>query len=305
MKSGSILWSIKKTGDEMRKVIDLSKYNTVTDWNKVKAEVDGVIIRCGYRGYGSGKIVRDPKVIEFIQGCKSVGLPFGLYFMSQAINDAEGVEEADFTADIAEQYGAELPLFIDSEDGDGTARVVRADGLSKPVRTSVVKAFCNTIRNRGFVGGVYASESWYTSRLNYAELTGFKVWVAKYCKNNGAKSSTIQLSKCDMHQYTSRGTVSGIVGNVDLNEAYNIFKDEAAENGNTNTNTQEVYKVPTLKNGSEGKAVSVWQVIIGAKVDGDFGPETERLTKAYQEKNGLLVDGIVGKNSWSAGLNSL
>ena len=46
-------------------VIDLSKYNTVTDWNSVKRSVSGVIIRAGYRGYTSGIVVEDnAKFIE-------------------------------------------------------------------------------------------------------------------------------------------------------------------------------------------------------------------------------------------------
>lgn len=68
---------------------------------------------------------------------------------------------------------------------------------------------------------------------------------------------------------------------------------------------QEVYKMETIRKGSKGKAVCIWQIITGAEVDGVFGAETERLTKVFQEKNGLTVDGIVGKNSWKAGLESV
>ena len=124
----------------MSKVIDLSKYNTVSDFGAVASNVDEVIIRAGYRGYGSGKVVQDAKFVEFALACKEKGIPFGIYFMSQAINVAEAEAEAQFVATFADQYGATLPLFIDSEDGDGTPRVVRADGLSKEDRTEVVKA---------------------------------------------------------------------------------------------------------------------------------------------------------------------
>ena len=78
----------------MLKILDVSHYNTVTDWAKVKNAVDGVMLRVGYRGYSSGKIAMDNKFREYATACKKVGLPFGVYFMSQAITDAEGEAEA-------------------------------------------------------------------------------------------------------------------------------------------------------------------------------------------------------------------
>ena len=151
----------------MSKIIDLSKYNVVADLGAVANSVDGVIIRAGYRGYGSGKVVQDAKFVEFAQACKEKGIPFGIYFMSQAITVAEAEEEAQFAVTFAEQYGASLPLFIDSEDGDGTAKVVRADGLSKEDRTAIVKAFCERVSAFGREAGVYASESWFKSNLDH------------------------------------------------------------------------------------------------------------------------------------------
>ena len=61
----------------------------------------------------------------------------------------------------------------------------------------------------------------------------------------------------------------------------------------------------TIKKGSKGNAVKVWQVIIGAAADGNFGSGTERMTKTWQGNHGLTEDGIVGKNSWKTGLESL
>lgn len=214
----------------MRKVIDLSKYNTVTDWSKVKAAVDGVFLRAGYRGYGSGKIVEDQRFAEYARACKSHGIPFGLYFMSQAITAPEGREEAEFAIEKAKEYGATLPIFIDSEDGDGTARVVRADGLSKTVRTAVVQAFCEKVQESGYKAGVYASESWFVTNLFYDLLKDkCLIWVAKYGQNTGKPSTKVKLSKADMWQYTSKGTVAGIKGNVDLNECYFTDKEEKTE----------------------------------------------------------------------------
>lgn len=200
-------------------IIDISKYNTITDWKQVKKSVSGIMLRCGFRGYGSGKIVEDARFKEFAAACRQNGIPFGLYFMSQALNVAEGKEEAEYSLALAKEYGATLPVFIDSEDGDGTARIVRADSLSKDKRTEVVKAFCDTAVSSGFLSGIYASESWYMEKLHYEQLKDkYIIWAAKYGANTGTKTSKINLSVCHMHQYTSKGTVAGIKGYVDLNE---------------------------------------------------------------------------------------
>ena len=68
-------------------------------------------------------------------------------------------------------------------------------------------------------------------------------------------------------------------------------------------------KIPTIKKGSTGKAVEVWQTIIGATIDSDFGPKTEALTIAFQKKafpkDKTQWDGVVGEKTWAAGLASL
>nr|DAT35515.1 MAG TPA: Lysozyme [Caudoviricetes sp.] len=67
----------------------------------------------------------------------------------------------------------------------------------------------------------------------------------------------------------------------------------------------EDYNMKTIKKGSKGNAVKVWQIIIGTTADGIFGSGTESITKTWQKNHGLTDDGIVGKNSWKAGLESL
>lgn len=203
-------------------VVDISKYNTITI-SKLKGLVDGVMIRCGYRGYTSGKITADPMFRSFASECVKYNIPFGVYFMSQAINKAEGAEEGEYAVNAANSAGATLPIFIDSEDGDGTARKVRADGLSKTVRTAVVKAFCEQVMSHGKESGVYASDSWFKDNLNYAELVQYLIWVAKYGRNNGklnADQKPSYVTKYDMWQYTSMGKIAGVTGKIDMNDCY-------------------------------------------------------------------------------------
>lgn len=67
----------------------------------------------------------------------------------------------------------------------------------------------------------------------------------------------------------------------------------------------EDYNMPILKMGSKGKAVKVWQLILGIDLTGTFDDKTLEATKAFQKKKKLTVDGIVGRMSWSAGLGTL
>lgn len=202
------------------KILDFSKYNTIIDWNAVKANCDGILLRCGVRGYRAGNIKIDAKFPEFAEKCRDLGIPFGVYFMSQAITEQEGREEAAFSVALANQYGVTLPIFIDSEDGDGTKRKVRADGLSKPVRTAVCKAFCNMVQATGRQPGVYASESWFYDNLIYDELRQYTIWAAKYGNNTGGLCTKITLPKHDLHQYTSKGIVPGVSGWCDVSMLY-------------------------------------------------------------------------------------
>ena len=67
----------------------------------------------------------------------------------------------------------------------------------------------------------------------------------------------------------------------------------------------EDYNMKTIKKGSKGNAVKVWQIIIGVTPDGKFGSGTESTTRDWQESHGLTVDGTVGPMSWKAGLEAL
>lgn len=89
-----------------------------------------------------------------------------------------------------------------------------------------------------------------------------------------------------------------------------LFNKVTSCTGATTTTTiikknTEDYNMNTIKKGSKGKAVKVWQIIIGTTADGNFGSGTESMTKTWQKNHGLTADGIVGKNSWKAGLESL
>ncbi len=68
---------------------------------------------------------------------------------------------------------------------------------------------------------------------------------------------------------------------------------------------EDEYNMKTIKKGSKGTAVKIWQIIVGVEPDGIFGADTERATKEFQSRMSLVADGIVGARSWKAGLEAV
>ena len=197
---------------ENMKVIDISQFNGSVDFSKISKEI-GVIIRVGYRGYGStARLVKDKLFTENIDGASKAGLVKGVYFVTQAVTEKEAIAEAEYALGLIKDYNLKLPVFFDSEDGNGGKG--RADGgkLSKAQRTAIANAFVSRVESEGYEAGVYASESWFTSRFNVSDLKG-KKWIAKY-------SSTAPKLEYYGWQYTSKGRVDGVNGNVDLSNFY-------------------------------------------------------------------------------------
>lgn len=190
--------------------IDVSRYNGTINWTKVKESgVDFVIIRCGYRGSTQGAMVEDLNFKTNIKGATEAGLKVGVYFFSQAITEAEAVEEASMVLSLVKNYKLAYPIFIDTEPSGG-----RGDKMDATQRTKVCKAFCQTVVNSGYKAGIYASKYYYNNNLKASELAAFKIWVAQY------STTCTYAGKYDMWQYSSTGNISGISGNVDLNYSY-------------------------------------------------------------------------------------
>ena len=188
--------------------IDVSKFQGSIDWNAVKADgITFAIIRCGYRGYGSGALVEDSTYRANIQGAINAGLKVGVYFYSQAINEQEAVEEASMVLSLVGGYSLPLGVYYDTESVAGG----RANAISAAERTACAVAFCETIRNSGYSAGVYSYASWFYNALNFANISKYNIWIAQY-------RDTLSFSyKYNIWQYTGSGSVKGISRPVDMN----------------------------------------------------------------------------------------
>ena len=203
-----------------RTVIDISQFNNVTNWSAVKATGYPVIIRIGYRGSKTGAITYDPKYKEYRSACEKYGIEHGFYFFPCSITDAEAHEEALFIKNEVIKSGIAMPVYLDSEvvqrDKSG-----RSDNLSKEKRTRMLRIICEDLIKWGIPCGIYASRSWLYNNLSMGDIPIGAVkntWVAEY-----GVEMTKYTGTYIMWQYTSKGSVNGISGNVDLSHQYQPF----------------------------------------------------------------------------------
>ena len=212
-------------------VIDISEHNArKIDWVKLKknAEVDGVILRAGVTLYRTDKTKRiDNNFNEYYEMCKKYNIPIvGVYWYSCACTVEEAKEEAFTLIQILKDKDVNFPVYIDTEDNhnvkeEGVAPINQAM-LNKKDLTEVVEAFLEEIEKNNYIGGIYASTSWFNNHLDMSILSKYNIWVAQY----GSDEEEIvwkctYKGKYNLWQYTSLGTIDGIKGYVDLNAMYN------------------------------------------------------------------------------------
>ena len=196
--------------------IDVSKYQSGLNWNKIKKSgVCFVIIRIGYRGYGAeGKLVKDPMFEEHFTNARNAGLKVGVYFFTQAMNEAEAQEEAEACNWALNGRMLDYPIFYDTEASTAPGGTGRADGLGVEDRTKCAIAFCERVKELGYQPGVYASTRWYRKRVDYNTLRSrYTIWNAHY----GVSSSPIG---CDLWQGTEKARINGYSGELDANISY-------------------------------------------------------------------------------------
>ncbi|MCR5650145.1 MAG: glycoside hydrolase family 25 protein [Lachnospiraceae bacterium] len=190
--------------------IDVSKYQKEIDWRRVKAAgIDYAIIRAGYRGSSTGVLVKDPFFDRNIAGAKEAGIKIGVYFFTQAVNTAEAAEEAMAVASLVGADELSLPVYLDVESSGSIGG--RADGLDVTSRTEIIKTFCETLNSMGYRAGVYANKNWLTKKIDTSELEKFDIWLAQY-----RVSRPDYAGRYSIWQYTSKGSVDGIEGFVDM-----------------------------------------------------------------------------------------
>lgn len=201
------------------KGIDISEFNGIIDFDKVVKEVDYVMIRAGFGARTKlDKPAKEDKLLKKnIEGCLKVGLPFGIYYYSYALDEKEAKEEVSFILSTIKDYKdyVSFPVAIDMEDSDSYKK--NSGFPTNEVLCNICKIACDSIGNAGYYPIIYANLDYFTHYLKEDSVKKYNKWLAWW---SNEAISKVDREKYQMLQYSSIGKVDGIGSSVDMNESF-------------------------------------------------------------------------------------
>ena len=278
--------------------VDLSTFNKDVDYNELKNNIEFAILRVGYGVQYMPDSQKDELFEEHYRNLKGK-TKLGAYYYQYANKVGEGKKEAENCIKYLDGKELELPIFYDVED-------TSLNNLNSTDLTSIIIEFCETIESAGYKAGVYANKYFLENKLETDRIENYVIWCAAYGINDGEEHENAKYNgKHEIWQYTSKGNIAGVNGDVDLNLMYK----DISEILETPTENEE-----TVFSGDENiKEAQIWlqnQYGYNLKADGYYGPETKKyLVMALQhELNtqfnlGLVEDGIFGNLTYNASIN--
>lgn len=193
--------------------IDVSRYQNQINWSAVaQDDVEFAIIRVGSVKYGV-----DARYHENMQGANANGIKTGIYVYSYASTPEEAKAEAEFVLSNIQNYQISFPIAYDIEDSI-------QKNLSAQEKSALIQAFCSTIEEYGYHPIVYSSKSWFTERIDTSLISNYDKWVAQYY-------TVCEYPNPSIWQASSKGSISGISGNVDIDFQYKDYSSTFVENG--------------------------------------------------------------------------
>lgn len=191
--------------------VDVSVFQGDIDWEQVKESgYDFAILRIGYRGYGEeGTLNADEKFEQNLINARNAGMDVGVYFFSQAVNEEEAKEEADFVLEHLQGQELQMPVVYDPEHI--LEDEARTDDVAGEQFTDNAETFCKAVEEAGYDAMIYSNMLWEAYELELEKLSDYPIWYADY------EALPQTPYRFCMWQYSSTGSVPGIEGNVDLN----------------------------------------------------------------------------------------
>lgn len=187
------------------KGIDISKWQGNINFSKVANSVDFVIIREGYRQ------TIDSRFMSYVAGCRENNIPIhGVYHFCYATSVKEAIEEAVSCISNMEKagLGKDVIVFYDFEYDTVKKAAEKGVKLGKDECIKFTDAFCSHIESMGYKAGIYCNLDYYKNMYNLEILSKYVLWLADYVGEADFE--------CTYHQYTSKGSIPGISGNVDM-----------------------------------------------------------------------------------------
>lgn len=212
VQSGTPFYTYENEDDKVVAVpgIDVSMFQGEVDWQAVKnAGAEFVIIRAAYRGYETGRLVPDETFARNIEGAAAANLDVGVYLYSQALNEQEAEEEADYLLELIRDHPVTYPIVYDQEEN--TTHESRTIDLTGEQATKNALAFCRRIYEAEYIPMIYVNHDWAHNMYDMEQLDHYPVWYADYTMSPALPGGFA------MWQYTDEGQIPGIKGPVDLN----------------------------------------------------------------------------------------
>ncbi len=249
--------------------IDISYYQKGINLSKAKNEgVEFVIIRGGFTGSSNKSLSKDSQFETHYKNAKSNGLGVGVYHFSRACSFEEGTKEANFLYEkCLKGKTFEFPIYIDVEDTKYQAKA------GKNAVTEAIKGFCETLENKGYYVGIYASSSWFKNYMNLDKLTMYDKWVAQWSKT---RPTSIEHGLWQFGGETNKIRTNKVAGVVcDQNYAYKdypIIMKNACLNGFLSKKEESTPITPTEPKKS-------LEQVANEVIEGKWGNGEERKTK--------------------------
>ncbi|MCM1134854.1 MAG: glycoside hydrolase family 25 protein [Clostridium sp.] len=204
------------------KGVDVSRHQGIIDWRRVSGEdISYAFIRAGFRGNTEGKLAKDEYFKDNIEGALENDIDVGVYFYTQALNEEEAVEEAEFVLDLIEPYDISYPIVFDLEETN--VNDARTADMTKEEYTRAAIAFCKTIKEAGYTPMIYGNLKTFMLMLDMEQLEEYDKWFAYY------DESVYFPYEFAVWQYSAKGAVSGIGGDVDMNVCMKDYAGEKRE----------------------------------------------------------------------------
>lgn len=251
------------------KVIDISEWQGKIDFKKVKAAgVNGVVIRAGY-----GKGNDDSNFKDYIEGAIASGIEYiGVYWFSYAYNVDLATQEAQFCNATVLPYKDKLNLGIYFDWEYDSMKYAKKLGINcgKALITDMAVAFCKKITELGYKAGYYLNKDYSQNYIDESKLKDYRRWYAWYNEDKPANTY--------LWQYTSKGEVSGIYGNVDMDELLGEASKPSKPSSNTNNTKPSSNKVTyTVKSGDTLSGIAAKYGTTYQKIAADNGIKNPNL----------------------------
>lgn len=199
------LTRVVKPSNATAQGIDVSYHQGTIDWEKVKnsGQVDFAIIRCGI---GMDQTNQDDTQWENnTSECERFGIPYGTFLYSYADTVEKARSEAQHVVRLVQGKNLTYPIYYDMEDNSVMNKI------DSKTAGEIAQTFLNTLEANGYKNvAVYSSKSLFETKLTADIFNRYPRWVAHYNDTCGYQGSY------HMWQYTNKGQIDGITGNVDL-----------------------------------------------------------------------------------------